>query len=305
MFAYLRLIRFPNLVIIALSQLLVRYCLIIPAYQTQYNYTNYFPSHLSKINFVLLVLSTVLIAAAGNIINDVFDIHTDNINKPGKNLIGKIISAEAAKKVFYFFCFTGIVIGYYLAFKINKPVMGCIHVFAAGSLWMYSTYYKKKVLAGNLMVALLSALVLLLVGLFEPEFYPNIIYLLIYAGFAFAVSLIREIIKDMEDVEGDERTQRKTLPVMAGINRSKIVVMVLVLATMAALAYFLYSYFYRNSIISFWNLVAMVEIPFFALSYLIISAGEKRDFHFASTFAKLIMVAGVFSLLPFYYFFLR
>lgn len=305
MFSFLRVIRFPNLIIIALSQFLVRYCLIIPAFQTQYNYTNYFPSHLSKLQFSLLVLSTVLIAAAGNIINDVFDIYTDDINKPGKNLIGKLISADAAKNLFYVLCSIGIIIGFYLAFKIGKPVMGFIQAFAAGSLWMYSTYYKKKVLAGNILVALLSALVLLLVGFFEPEFYPNIIYLLIYSGFAFAISLIREIIKDMEDLEGDERTQRKTLPVLAGIGRSKIVVLVLLFATVAALAFVLYTFFYHSTVISFWNLVALVEIPFFALTYLVISAREKRDFHFASTFAKLIMIVGVFSLFPFYYFFLR
>ena len=305
MISLLRLIRFPNLVIIAISQALVRYCLIIPAYQTAYNNIEIFPAHLSKPDFILLVLSALLIAAAGNIINDVFDVRTDEINNPGKNSIGKFISAEAARRLCYVSWSVGIVIGFYLAFKIEKPVMGFIHVFAAGSLWMYSTYYKKRLLIGNIIIALLSALVLLMVGLFEPEFYPNITYLLIYSGFAFSVTLIREIIKDMEDVDGDERTQCKTLPVIAGIKKSKAVVLILIALTAILIGYILTSYFYGNRVISIWNLFAIFEIPFFGLAYLVITAADKKDLHFASTFTKIIMVLGVFSLFPFYYFFLR
>jgi 4-hydroxybenzoate polyprenyltransferase len=305
MFAFLRLIRFQNLVIIAVSQALARYCLIMPAYQTAYNNIGIFPSHLSKIDFILLVLSAVLIAAAGNIINDVFDVRADEINKPGKNSIGKLISAETGRKLYYIFSATGIAIGFYLAAKIEKPVMGFINVFAAGSLWMYSSYYKKRLLMGNVVIALLSGLALLMVGLFEPEFYPNITYLLIYSGFAFAVTLIREIIKDMEDLDGDERTQCKTLPVVAGIKKSKAVVLILIVITVVMIGYILVTYFYRNNVISFWNLLAMFEIPFLALAYLVITASEKKDFRFASTFTKIVMVLGVFSLFPFYYFFLR
>ncbi len=305
MFSFLKLIRLPNLLIIAASQALVRYCLIMPAYKTAFNYTGIHPTHLTKIDFILLVFSTLLIAAAGNIINDVFDVRADKINKPGKNSIGKLISAEAAKKLYYIFSAIGIVLGLYLAFKIEKPVMGFINVFAAGSLWMYSSYYKKRLLIGNIIIGLLSALSLLTVGLFEPEFYPNITYLLIYSGFAFALTLIREIIKDMEDLDGDERTQCKTLPVIAGIKKSKQVVLFLITITGGMIGYILITYFYGNKVISFWNLVALFEIPFLALSYLVITASEKKDFHFASTFIKIIMVLGVFSLFPFYYFFLR
>jgi len=305
MLAFLRLIRFQNLVIIAVSQALVRYCLIMPAYQTAYNNLDVFPAHLSKVDFILLVLSTLFIAAAGNIINDVFDVRSDEINKPGKNNIGKLISADTGKILFYVFSSIGIVIGLYLAFKIEKPVMGFINAFAAGSLWMYSSYYKKRLLIGNVIIALLAGLALLTVGLFEPEFYPNITYLLIYSGFAFAVTLIREIIKDIEDLDGDERTQCKTLPVVFGIKKSKAIVLFLIIVTAAIIGYVLFSYFYQNRVISFWNLIAMFEIPFLALAYLVITASEKKDFHFASTFTKIIMVLGVFSLFPFYYFFLR
>jgi 4-hydroxybenzoate polyprenyltransferase len=144
-----------------------------------------------------------------------------------------------------------------------------------------------------------------MVGLFEPEFYPNIGYLLIYSGYAFGVSLIREIIKDIEDFEGDERAQCKTLPIIAGVKRSKVVLVILTAITAASIAWVLYSYFYGNPVISMWNLVAIFEVPFIALAYLIITASVKKDFHFASSFTKIIMVLGILSLLPFYYFFLR
>jgi len=305
MFFFLKLVRLPNLIIVALSQFLVRYCLIMPAYQTAFVNTEIFPEHLSKFDFVLLVLSSVLLAAAGNIINDVFDVRIDEINKPGKNLIGKNISANAAKIIFYIFSSIGILIGVYLAFKINKPVMCFINIFVAGSLWMYSLFYKRRLLIGNFLIAILSSMSLLIVGLFEPNFYPNIGYLLVYSGFAFSVSLVREIIKDIEDIDGDERVQCKTLPIVAGIKWTKIVLIVLVSATMAATGWILFTYFYGNKVISFWNLLAIFEIPFFGLGYLIITAGVKKDFHFASSFTKGIMVMGVCSLFPFYYFFLR
>src|SRR6185436_13778234 len=115
MIAFLRLIRFQNLLIIAISQFLVRYCLIIPAYLTAYHNTGVFPDYLSKKEFCLLMLATLLVAAAGNIINDVFDVRADEVNKPGKNVIGKLISPAAGRNLFYSLSGIGIVIGFFLA----------------------------------------------------------------------------------------------------------------------------------------------------------------------------------------------
>lgn len=93
---FLKLIRLPNLLMMVLTQFLVRYCIIIPAFQTEYNITGEFPDHLSKFDFSLLVLSTILIAAAGYIINDIFDITADEINKPESVVIGKKITEKSA-----------------------------------------------------------------------------------------------------------------------------------------------------------------------------------------------------------------
>jgi 4-hydroxybenzoate polyprenyltransferase len=305
MIAVLRLIRLPNLIIIAFSQALVRYCLIMPAFIAQYHNTGFFMPHLSKFDFILLVLSTVLIAAGGYIINDVFDTNIDEVNKPGKNIIGKKISETTAKKFFYFLSAAGIILGFFVAYNIEKLMMGFVNVFAVGSLWMYSSYYKKRLLIGNFIVAFLSALSLLIIGLYEPYYYMNIEFLLYYAAFAFLVSLIREIIKDAEDIDGDERAQCKTLPIIAGIKTTKGVVTSLIIITVAAIVFILTKYFYFNTVVSFWYLVSIFVIPFAALIYLVGTASEKKDFHYASVFTKLIMIAGVLSMVPFYFYFLR
>ena len=169
---------------------------------------------------------------------------------------------------------------------------------------MYSTFYKKRFLSGNILIAALSALSVLIVGLFEPEFYKSIIYLLWYAVFAFEISLIREIIKDIEDKDGDEKAQSKSLPILYGIKKTKVVVYGLILFMIATILHVLYNYFWNNTVISFWILSGIFLIPLLLLSYMIYIA-EEKDFHFASIFTKVYMSLGIFSLLGFWYYFLR
>jgi 4-hydroxybenzoate polyprenyltransferase len=290
---------------IALAQILIRYCIILPAFETESIITGEFPAHLSNFNFALLVVSTLLVAAGGYIINDRFDIDTDEINKPGKNLIGKLISERTAIILFLTLSTASILIGIYLAMEIDKWLMGGIHLFTAVSLYMYASYYKKRFLSGNILISFLTALSLLLVGLFEPEFYRNFIYLLIYAGFAFSITLLREIIKDMEDLDGDERTQCKTLPVRLGMSKTKNVVYVLILLNVTLLSYVLFHFFYTNQVINFWMMVLMFAVPFGALAALIKMADQKKDYYYAGIFTKMIMTAGVLTMAPLYYYFLK
>ena len=305
MLPYFRLIRFPNLLIIALSQLLIRYCLILPAFRAEYFITGNFPQHLSDINFFLLMLSSLLLASAGYIINDYFDIHIDETNRPGKNIVGKKISKKNAKNIYFLLSLAGICIGFYLSIKIERPSFGFIHLFTAASLWMYSSYYKRKLLSGNIIVSILCALSLLIVGLYEPEFYRNIIYLTWYAILAFLTTLIREIIKDMEDIDGDKMSQCKTLPIILGIPRTKLIVQLLIVLTLAYVAWVLKTNFYANKVLSVWYLLAFLSIPFIALSYLIFTANEKKDFYFAGLYSKILIVAGILTILPFWYYFIR
>ncbi len=305
MIPFLKLIRLPNLIIIAATQLLVRYCLIMPAFILEFNRTHNFPGYLSKVGFSMLMLSTLLIAAAGYIINDVYDTDIDAVNKPGKNLVGTKFSVKFAKRLFNIFSVVGILLGVYLALAIGKPVMAFIQVFAVASLYRYAAYFKKRLLIGNLIIALLSALSLIIVGLYEPSIYPNIQFILYYGVFAFMVSLTREIIKDVEDVDGDELAQCKTIPIRFGIKASKMIIVLLIAITMAALTWFLYRFFFINKVVNFATLVGMFLIPFAALAWLVISAREKKDYYYASMFTKGIMIYGLLSIIPFWYFFLR
>jgi 4-hydroxybenzoate polyprenyltransferase len=301
---WLRLFRFPNLIMIGAGQLLVRYCLILPAFRAEYFITGEFPPHLSTAEFYLVVASTLLIAAGGYLINDYFDINIDEINKPGKNKIGVIIAPVAARKVYFVLTAIGVACGLFIGIRISKPVIGFIPLFSAISLWMYSSFYKRRLFTGNFIIAILTALSLLIVGLFEPEFYRNFNYLLWYAILAFLISLIRELIKDIEDIEGDELAQCKTVPIRLGIPASKKIIVVLIILTSAYIMNILVRNFSSNSVISLWYIAAFFIIPLAALGYMVITANEKKDFHYASLFSKLIMLEGIVSLIPFWYYFL-
>lgn len=303
--AIFRLIRLPNLLLIVFAQAMVRYCLILPAFNIYQKVTGEFPSHLSPFYFSLLVLSTIFIAIGGNIINDYFDISIDEINKPGKNIVGKSISEKAAQQLAFSFFIIGVAISVFLAFKIQKPVMCSVQILSVITLYMYSSFYKRRLLIGNFMIAFLSGLSLLTVGLYEPEYYANLTFLFIYSLFAFEVSLIRELIKDVEDLDGDERAQCKTFPVRYGINNSKKLIGLFIVLTYATIEWILITYFYKNTVINFWYLSALFFIPFAALFYLVITASEKKDFSYASLFSKIIMAAGILSMAGLWYYFIR
>lgn len=198
---FLQLIRWKNLLIVAMTQILVRYSLIFDT-----------PQHGVK-HFTLLVVTTLLIAAGGYIINDYFDVKIDRINKPHKVWIGKTISRRSALLVHQLFSAAGIL----LAFLIGwKAVL--INVLSVWLLWFYASGFKKKPFIGNFVVALLTALVIAEIALvYDPS--NRLIYM--YAVFAFFINLIREIIKDMEDMKGDEAHGAKTIPILYGIHKPK------------------------------------------------------------------------------------
>ncbi|MFM7726106.1 MAG: UbiA family prenyltransferase, partial [Flavobacteriales bacterium] len=203
----IRIIRPLNLAMMAGVMLLARYCLILPAFETEKIITGVEPEHLGRWMFALLTFGTCCIGAAGNVINDRFDVLTDSVNRPGTNIVGEKITIKQAETIFIVLSIIGSFIGVFMGLSSDKPFLAVIHPFTALSLWMYSSFYKRRMLSGNFMIACLTFLIILLPGLFEPEFYRNIQYLLLYALIGFLVTLAREIVKDAEDVDGDERMQ--------------------------------------------------------------------------------------------------
>lgn len=302
----LKLIRLPNLIIIIVSQYLLRYCLI----NTFYSFGDASLA-MSDFNFALLVLSTLLIAVGGYIINDYFDVEIDKINKPEKTVIGKLILRQNAFQLYWVLTVLGVGIGFYLGFVVNDLMLGFVFLIIAGLLWYYSADLQKTLLLGNISVAVISAMVILIVWLFEfyalkadPLNYVEamkqlkMISLLTgaYALFAFLISLIREVIKDIEDMEGDKKAGFRTLAIRKGTQTAVSLVVVLVIITILLLAFGQYYLFTHGFSRVGWYLLMAVQPLLIYLLYLTFRAKAKSDFNFLSNTTKIIMVAGILSM---------
>jgi len=280
-----------------------------------------FELQFGNFQFLLLVFSTMLIAAAGYIINDYFDTRTDWINKPGEVVVGIKISRRIAIILHSTLNIIGVGIGIYLSFYIDLPSLSLVFILATGLLWFYSTNYKRQFLIGNLIVAFLIALVPLMVVLFEipmlNDFYGDImigyqasfIYILAWVAgfsfFAFITTLIREIIKDMEDFEGDNAFGMKTMPIVLGTKSTKFILSFLILLTIFSLVFLLVKYILfsgeRTDFLSLIYFIVLLILPLTALFILIILSRDKKDFHRASVAIKLIMLFGIlYSVVVFY-----
>ncbi len=296
MISIFRLIRLPNLIIISLTLYFTRLFLIKPMIEISGTEIK-----LSNLNFFLLNVSIVFIAAAGYIINDYFDTKIDFINKPEKVIIDKKINRKHAIVWHIILSVIGVLIGFYLAFRVGMPKLCLIHILSVGLLWFYSTDFKRMFLIGNIVVSILSGLIPLMAALFEPnKIYISFIYIIGYCAFAFIISLIREIIKDMEDIKGDAILNCKTVPVVLGIKVSKSIVISISLATMLAMGYIQSMQYHSNDIISFWYFMITLQLPFITLLYLLIKAESPKQFHTASAITKIIMLTGVLSMYIFY-----
>ncbi|MEP7265607.1 MAG: geranylgeranylglycerol-phosphate geranylgeranyltransferase [Bacteroidota bacterium] len=296
---YLKLIRFPNLLILAAGMYLLRLMVVEPLLIMSHH-----APVVSDFHFLLMVLSTVFIAAGGYIINDIEDVETDLINKPSKVIIGNSISKDAAWNIYLLITFTGICIGFYLTLIEKIRYVAYIEMVAAGILYFYSTTYKRMILIGNILVAALSAFSIALVYLVEPEaasIVPLKILASAYVAFAFVVSFAREIIKDIQDIKGDKESGCNTLPVVAGVGISKILVFCLVLLVLVALIGVQISSHQWDARISFIYVVLFIQIPLLLLLVSVVIASDEADFARCSFLTKTIMITGILSMPVFYY----
>jgi 4-hydroxybenzoate polyprenyltransferase len=309
MLAYLRLFRWPNLFVVALTQYLLRYAIILPILKV-----HNLEAGLSHFSFALLVLATLLITAAGYAINDYFDLRTDRINKPDKIVLGKSISRRKAILFHSFFNIAGIIIGTYVSVIAGHWPLIIIFFVIPLLLWLYSIRYKRRFLVGNIIVSILAAFVIAIVWMFEfqamnlanPELNNAILninfYVRFYALFAFLTTLVREIIKDVEDIKGDTRTGCKTIPVMAGISATKRLI-ILLLVIIIFFVLYVQIYLEKNDFnLLFGYLIFFVQLPLIYSIQKTISAMEKHDYTVLSKIAKFIMVGGVLTMLVFYFY---
>ncbi len=273
---FTRLIRLSNLLIIALTQYLVRIFLIGPREEWLQVVTDPW--------FFLLCLSTLMMAAAGYIINDYYDIKIDTINKPRRVIIGRLMRRRMAMIIHSVFNAAGILLGWLVSWEI-----ALVNFSAAFLLWLYSNQLKRLPFVGNVTVAALTALSLVIVVLYEPR---NQVWVFTFALFAFFISLIREIIKDMEDLRGDATFGCRTLPIVWGIRRTKVLLYVLIVLFLVTL--FTLSVYLHDQLILYFS--AFTVVPVGWLTWRLIKADTRREFGKLSTLCKIIMIGGVLSM---------
>ncbi|WP_255474217.1 geranylgeranylglycerol-phosphate geranylgeranyltransferase [Pontibacter qinzhouensis] len=275
---FLSLIRFPNLVLIILCQALVQVCLL--SYHIRW-------SSIWEPGFVTLTLSTVFVAAAGYIINDYYDVKIDAINKPDRLVIGKSIRRRPAMGWHFLLSILGVLMGFWLSLPV-----GLINLGAVLLLWGYSALLKRMMLIGNVAIALLGASMLLVVAVYADKLNKITIS---YAVFAFLISFIREIIKDMEDVKGDATFDCRTLPIVAGLANTKLVLYPIIAVF---LAFILLVIFHPSTGFVFEiYMLLLVFVPSIWFLVKLVRADRKRDFTFLSNLGKLLMLTGILSML--------
>ncbi len=305
----IRLIRLPNLLMMAFIMVLMRYCIVQP-------FAIHFGANLSfpLPHFLLLILSVAMIAAAGYIINDYFDVKTDKVNRPYKVVIGRYISDKAAYNAYVILNLMAVCITLYLSLSLKMIRLFAIFPVVIGLLWFYSTTYKKQLLIGNILIAAITAGVPLLVALFEipaiylkyhdyflaNQFTLNAVFLWIgmFSFFAFMMNLIRELVKDLEDISGDQATGRNTLPIAYGINVTKVVVATLIALVIATLSHIFFHFLNPSctgkfNIIPFFYFLVLLFVPLIVVMIMVFRAKIKKQYTLISTFLKILMVIGV------------
>ncbi len=303
MIPFLKLVRIQNLLIVAATQYLMRFAIIRPILKI-----SDFSLQLSEFNFFILVFSTVCLTAAGYVINDYFDTKTDLLNRPKEVVVGHSISRRVAMALHIVLNMIGVVGGIYISYRVGHIKFGFIFILVSGLLWFYSTNFKRQFLIGNLIVSILTGLVPLMVIVYEmpllnhayadilisnqTNLYPIFYWILGFSFFAFITTLIREIIKDTEDFEGDSAYGRNTLPIVLGLLYTKIIVVLLSLITISAIA-IIYFRFLEGSLLTLVYLALGQLVPFSFLIFKIITARSKVDYHFASGLLKIVMLTGI------------
>jgi 4-hydroxybenzoate polyprenyltransferase len=300
--AFFKLVRWQNLVFIVLTQVLFYSCIYYPLYQI----------HLFK-QLLLLVLASVFIAAAGYIINDYFDLNIDRINKPQKIVVDKAIPRRWAIVLHLALSFLGVLFTA-LAVGLSHWYLIVANVCCVALLWLYSTSLKRKLLIGNVVISLLTAWTILILffafsstddafNTTNQQSFKFFRLAFLYAGFAFIISLVREAIKDVEDMTGDARYGCRTLPIVAGVRTTKIYTAIwifVLVATLVILQFYVLQFGWWFSVL---YAAALVILPLLFVLVKLRTAVAVSDFADLSRRTKWIMLSGILSMIFFLFYF--
>lgn len=310
--AWLTLVRWKNLLIILCTQMLIWACVILPASKTWQGLPTLL---LTPFHFSLITISTLLIAAAGYIINDYFDIHIDMINKPEKMVLEKKIPRRMAIVMHTIFNVLGIALAWYVAHQRTAYEWLTLQVVVTILLWLYSTKFKQQFMIGNVVVSILTALTILTLVVYEPSMHVfltksifeaevtgflhlNPLWLLgVYAYFAFVLTWIREIVKDMEDLKGDAQEGCETMPIRWGLKTTTHFTQLLSVLTILPLLFSSYCLIAtHNYILGIYTFLVLI-IPLAVWTYHLNKNTTAEHYAKQSAGIKLIMVAGIGSLI--------
>ena len=299
MLAYLKIIRPINLLLIILAMVLIKYTLFQPFEISL---------ALTPLSFSILALATICIASGGNVINDIQDVAIDKINKPHKLIVGKSISEKAAYNYYIFLTSIGVILGFIVSKLVQKPSLAVVFILVAALLYWYATFIKSMLLVGNLLISVLVGFSLLIVVLFD--IFPVLNELekplqlilsktvLGYAVAAFYFNFMREIVKDIQDINGDKNGDRTTLPMVIGISRTTTLIFGLGIFSLFMILVFAYNHLYQHTLLLFY-FIFLLGGPLLIFSIKAWNAKKPKDYKLLSLLLKIIMFLGVCSI-PFY-----
>lgn len=317
MIQYLKLVRPLNLLVLALGMLLFRYMIIeVPMKMPNGNWESYylmygFKSYLSSFGFYILLLLTILVAAGGYVINDIMDVEADRINKPDNLLIDQHIPEQKAFSFYKILVGLSVLLSIVLMIETKQVKISGIPLLVTVVLYLYAQVFKRMALVGNFIIAVCAALPFFLIAMYDlriNEFDVGMIIsitrsigmaALFYGGFAFLTTLIREIIKDMEDVEGDLAIDARTLPIAIGVTLSKAIVVLLQLLTIGLLSVVATYFLAVRAPQPFYGLLILMLLPLLAQLVIVLLAKDSSKFRLAGNIGKLHMLLGILSMLYF------
>lgn len=306
MLSIFKLFRIRNLVLIVLLQIFLREYFISPMLNS-FGLT----LQLSNIHFYLLLLMTLCITTAGYVINDYFDLKRDYINRDPKDIIvGKNISRRMAMATHFVLSAIGVIIGLYLSYVLRVWVLALLPLFVIGLLWFYSTEYKRQFIIGNIILAVLGVLPILLTVLYEPALFKAYLnpehraiailifkVVLFFTAIAFGINLLYALVKDLQDLPGDEATNCRTLPIVAGEMASKYTFSIVTVMLIFALFYIQNMQYANQAYVPLMYIVFAIEVPLVLANIMLYLTNKVEKYRYVSFVVSLIMMFGIGSIL--------
>lgn len=293
---YLKLTRWPNVLMTLLTQLVIIYGFLPQSGAF---------TALETWQVLLLLMATGLLTASGNVINDIYDITTDRLNKPEKVIVGTFITEKRAFNFYVILTSIAVIMGFILSYSIDKPKLAGLFIVVSFSLYMYAIHFKRVLLAGNILISILVAFVVLITALFE--LYPPITeinkplqlmilkQLAVFALFAFLVNLLREHVKDCQDMKGDHATGRMSLAIFIGKSRAARVLAVYACILVVMTGYLAATQL-RLQTVSLYYTLFLIMAPLMFIGLKLWTARSSKDFKLLSLACKMVLLFGILGI---------